>query len=132
MATSTGRILHITRAAISRSANHTAAEQQGCCSDIRLTQRRSTLSRIVVLTARFLAAGGNRGSLLLLSADPGTSPTLAVPLTECWCHRACRVYDRDILHAVLCSGLVNLYLMTADALGEVRWWRIDTSEQQPI
>ena len=126
MATSTGRILHIT---LPLSANLPATQQPVTTLLYHYPSHASINTLSLSFNGRFLAAGDSRGGLLLLSLTRA-GPS-AVHSTECWWHRAA-VYTTAIsfMHFFLLSS--SSYLMTADALGEVRWWRIDTADQPAI
>ena len=127
MATSTGRILHLT---LPLTADLPTTKQPMAKLLLRCPRQLSINTLSLSSDSRFLAAGDNRGSLLLLSLS--RTQQASVPCTDCWSHRTA-VYTTAIsfIHFFVLSS--STYLMTADALGEVRWWRIatDTAEGQP-
>ncbi|MCJ1296922.1 WD repeat-containing protein 6, partial [Xylographa carneopallida] len=78
---------------------------------------------------RFLAASDSRGGLLLLCLHR-TQPS-AAPATACWWHSQA-VYTTAISFMRFFILSSSTCLMTGDALGEVRWWRVDTTEQSAV
>ena len=123
MATSTGRILHL---ALPLSNDLPTTQQPITRLLFRYPAHLSISTLSISSDGRFVAAGDSRGSLLLLSLISQS----AGPSTECWCHRTA-AYTTAISFMQFFALLSSTYLMTADALGEVRWWRVDAGEQQP-
>ena len=125
MATSSGRILHLT---LPLSTDQSTTQQPTTALLFRYPPHLSINTLTVSSDGRLLAAGDSRGNLLLLALT-GRGPSAAVS-TECWCHRTA-VCTTAISFVQFVTVLSVSYLMTADAVGEVRWWRIvDSVEQQ--
>ena len=124
MATSTGRILHLT---LPLSSDPTIAQQPTARLLFRYPAHLSINTLSVSSDGQLVAAGDSRGSLLLLSLNRAAQ--LPSTLTDCWC-RLSGVYTTAISFMQFFVLSSSTYLMAADALGEVRWWRVDTTEQQ--